>query len=262
MGAGTKLLGRDRLWLYNRMRARQCQHMTPHCVLSPTDYRRMPWKNGGGHTTEIAAHPAGSGFASFVWRVSVADVLQDGPFSPFAGVDRTLVLLAGAGVRLTGDGEPLELRTTFEPVSFSGDPALHCSLVAGPVRDFNLMVRRGAARGSVVVRREGGESIAPADTYVCYAAVGSSECLVAGHPPISLAEAHTLLVTPEAGTPAHGLSVNPLAAGSVALVAAIRFTSVEGPPRDASAPLGGSERSERGGPSMIARAAVRRRRAC
>ena len=212
-----------RLRPYNRVRARQCQPMTTHCVLSPTDYRRMPWKNGGGHTTEIAAHPPDSGFASFAWRVSVADVLQDGPFSPFAGVDRTLVLLAGAGMRLTGEGEPLELRTPFEPVGFSGDSTLHCSLVAGPVRDFNLMVRRATARGSVVVRREGGESIAPADTYICFAAVGASECLVAGHPPISLAEAHTLLVTPEVGAVARGLSVNPLAAGSVALVAAIRF---------------------------------------
>ena len=101
--------------------------MTTHCILSPSDYRRMPWKNGGGHTTEIAAHPPGSGFASFAWRVSVADIEQDGPFSPLAGVDRTLVLLAGGGLRLSGDGEPLELRATFEPVSFSGDRSLTCS---------------------------------------------------------------------------------------------------------------------------------------
>ena len=196
--------------------------MTTHCVLSPSDYRRMPWKNGGGFTTEIAAHPAGSGFASFAWRVSVADIEQDGPFSPLAGVDRTLVLLAGGGVRLEGDGEPLELRATFEPVIFSGDRSLTCCLVAGPVRDFNLMVRRGTVRGDVVVRREGGEAIAPADTYVCYAAIGASECLVAGHPPIALAESHTLVVTSDEGGPTSGLSVNPLAAGSVALVAVIR----------------------------------------
>lgn len=196
--------------------------MTTHHVLTPVDYRRMPWKNGGGHTLEIATHPAGAGLASFAWRVSVADVEKDGPFSAFAGVDRTLVLLAGAGIRLTGDGEPLELRAPFEPVSFSGDRALTCNLVAGPVRDFNLMVRRGTVRGEVLVRREGGGAIAPAATYVCYAAAGASECLVAGHPPIALQEAHTLLVTSDAGTATQGLSVNPLAAGSVALVAAIR----------------------------------------
>jgi len=197
--------------------------MTEHRVLSPTDYRRMPWKNGGGTTTEIAAHPAGAGMASFAWRVSIADVETDGPFSIFGGVDRTLVLLAGAGMRLAGDGQPLELRTPFEPVVFSGDRNLSCGLVEGPVRDFNLMVRRGVARGSVVVRREGGDDIVPADTYLCYAAVGASECLVAGHPPIALPESHSLLVTPAAGPTAHGLVVNPVAARSVALVAAIRF---------------------------------------
>ena len=73
-----------------------------------------------------------------------------------------------------------------------------------------------------MVRREGGEAIAPADTYVCYAARGASECLVAGHPPISLSEAQTLLVTSEIGRRAMGSSVNPLAAGAVALVAVIR----------------------------------------
>ena len=197
--------------------------MTAHSVLSPADFRRMPWKNSGGTTTEIAVHPPGAGLSSFAWRVSIADVETDGPFSTFAGVDRTLVLLAGAGMRLTGDGEPLELRTRFEPVDFSGDLDLGCSLVDGPVRDFNLMVRRGVARGSVIVRSEGGQALAPADTYVCYAAVGASECLVAGHPPIALSESHALLVSPDVGAAAHGLVVNPIAAGSVALVAAIRF---------------------------------------
>ena len=204
--------------------------MTTHCVLSPSDYRRMPWKNGGGRTTEIAAHPAGSGTASFVWRVSVADVEKDGPFSRFPDVDRTLVLLEGMGMRLSGDGEPLELRAPFEPIGFSGDIELTCGLIAGPVRDFNLMVRRGAARGEIMVVYQGSEAnggighIAPANTYVCYAALGASECLVAGHPPIALAEAHTLLVHSDGGAAAHCVSVNPLAAESVALVAVIRFT--------------------------------------
>jgi environmental stress-induced protein Ves len=198
--------------------------MTTQCVLSPTDYRRMPWKNGGGQTTEIAAFPAGAGLASFVWRVSIADVLHDGPFSPFPGIDRTLVLLEGDGMRLSGDGAPIELRTRFEPVAFSGDAALHCSLIAGPVRDFNLMVRRGEARGSIVVCRDGGGPMAAADTYVCHAAVGASDCVVDGHPPVALAPSHTLVVTTDAGTAPHGFRVQPLAEGSIALVAAIRFT--------------------------------------
>ncbi len=205
-------------------RSIRSRNVTSHHILSPADYHRMPWKNGGGHTMEIAAHPVGSGLASFMWRVSVADVERDGPFSAFGGVDRSLVLLSGAGMRLTGAGEPIELRAPYEPIHFSGDRTMECQLIDGPVRDFNLMVRRGSARGDVVVRREGGEALAPADTYLCYAAAGPSECLVAGHPPIALAEAHSLLLTTEGGATPHALSVNPLAVGSVALVASIRYT--------------------------------------
>ena len=197
--------------------------MTTHRVLSPADFRRMPWKNGGGTTTEIAVHPPGAGLESFAWRVSMADVDRDGPFSLFPGVDRTLVLLEGGGMRLAGDGEPLELRTPFEPIDFSGDLPLMCTLVAGPVRDFNLLVRRGAARGNVVVLQERAEAIAPAHTHVCYAVVGASECLVAGHPPLALPESHALLVAVEDGAAVQGLVVNPVAMGSVALVASIRF---------------------------------------
>ena len=206
------------------MRATQCLHMTTQCVLTPADYRRMPWKNGGGHTAEIATFPKGSDFASFVWRVSIADVLQDGPFSPFAGVDRTLVLLAGGGIRLTGESPSIELRTAFEPIIFSGDTSLQCSLLAGPVRDFNLMVRRGKARGNIVVCRDGGGGIATADTYICHAAAGAAECMVEGHPSIALPASHTLLVTSGKDTAAPALRVRPLAPGAVALIAAIRLT--------------------------------------
>ncbi|WP_431460998.1 HutD family protein, partial [Klebsiella pneumoniae] len=30
-------------------------------ILRAADYRSMPWKNGGGVTTEIAVSPAGAG---------------------------------------------------------------------------------------------------------------------------------------------------------------------------------------------------------
>ena len=40
---------------------------------------------------------------------------------------------------------------------------LFAPLLAGPVRDFNLMVRRGKARGSIVVCRDRADSVATAD---------------------------------------------------------------------------------------------------
>ncbi|WP_344566156.1 HutD/Ves family protein [Streptomyces axinellae] len=62
-------------------------------VLRWADRPRMPWKNGSGSTREVAAQPVGSRLADFDWRVSVADVGGDGPFSPFPGVDRVITLI-------------------------------------------------------------------------------------------------------------------------------------------------------------------------
>ena len=130
-----------------------------HRVLTPADYRRMPWKNGGGHTTEIAAEPPGAGMASFAWRVSVADIAHDGPFSAFPGVDRTLVLLAGDGMRLATAGDTMEMHAPYEPVTFAGEAPIECTLTDGPTRDFNLMVRREAASG--MRRRRPGRGASP-----------------------------------------------------------------------------------------------------
>lgn len=191
-----------------------------HRVITPADYRRFAWKNGLGSTTEIAVHPPRADFEHFVWRASVADVAQDGPFSTFPGIDRTLVLLQGAGMRLTGEGEPLEIRALHEPVAFAGDVGLHCALNAGAVRDFNLMVRRGIARGEVFVVRDEAGAIAPARYRLCYAAVGSCECLLPGNVPLMLNENHALLVDAEEGAPP-SLHVNPLSTDAVALVSTI-----------------------------------------
>jgi environmental stress-induced protein Ves len=43
--------------------------------LIPADaMRRMPWKNGGGVTTEIAIAPTGATLEDFDWRVGTAQV--------------------------------------------------------------------------------------------------------------------------------------------------------------------------------------------
>jgi len=115
-----------------------------------------PWKNGGGVTREVAAHPADAGLDTFVWRVSVADVAQAGPFSRFAGIDRTLVLLSGAGMLLDdvqGDNAVTThaLTQPFDSARFAGEAQIDARLVDGPTRDFNLMVRRGFAEGELEV---------------------------------------------------------------------------------------------------------------
>ena len=190
-------------------------------LLTPADYRSMPWKNGGGRTTEIAAYPPAAALGAFAWRVSIADVGRDGPFSLFPGVDRTILLLDGAGMRLAGAGREAELRMPFEPFHFSGDEALDCTLIAGPVRDFNAMFRRGKARGRIVVVGRGVTEVAPTDFRLAYAAKGAHECVMAGHPPRVVDAGHALLVERSASRDAAPLAIGPLAAGAVAVVVTI-----------------------------------------
>lgn len=113
-------------------------------VIKAADHKRMPWKDGGGETVEIALAPAGAGLDDFDWRVSMARVDVDGPFSRFAGVDRTLAIVEGEGLTLSIDGRaPLTLTRASAPLSFPGDVATSATLVAGRVTDLNVMTRRG-----------------------------------------------------------------------------------------------------------------------
>jgi environmental stress-induced protein Ves len=113
-------------------------------ILRAADYRRMPWKNGGGETAEIAVWPEDSGLDDFGWRVSMARVERDGPFSAFPGVDRTLSILEGEGLRLAIAGSPaIELDGVTAPYSFPADQPTDSALLGGPVTDLNVMTRRG-----------------------------------------------------------------------------------------------------------------------
>ncbi|MGO2368091.1 MAG: HutD/Ves family protein [Serratia sp. (in: enterobacteria)] len=101
-----------------------------------------PWRNGGGETREIACWPAGS--QDFNWRASIATIAQDGPFSAFTGIDRSITLLEGDGVHLLSDGQiDHHLSQVGEPFAFSGDVALNATLLGGSSQDFNIMTRRG-----------------------------------------------------------------------------------------------------------------------
>lgn len=120
-------------------------------LLRAVDYRRVRWKNGGGWTTELAASPAGS--AAFDWRVSIAEIDSDGAFSTFPGCDRHIALLDGVGMRIDfDDGEPLLLERRLRFRRFAGERVAFGRLVAGPVRDFNVIVRRAAVEADVLFR--------------------------------------------------------------------------------------------------------------
>ena len=115
-------------------------------LLPAADRVATPWKNGGGVTREIAAFPPGAGMDGFGWRVSLADVAADGPFSTFPGVDRVLTVIEGAGLVLDVEDEVVTLDAASPPLAFAGEAKVTARLTGGPIGDLNLMVRRGGWR--------------------------------------------------------------------------------------------------------------------
>ncbi|MET7485699.1 HutD family protein [Streptomyces sp. NPDC005538] len=134
----------------------------------------VPWKNGGGVTREIAAWPEGSGMDDFGWRVSLAEVGADGPFSAFPDVDRTLTVVEGAGMDLTVDGTRHLVNTRYSPRDFRGDVPTDCRLLDGPVVNLNVMWRRSAAATAPTVAVVRGRLRLRSDTLVV-ALDGSAE---------------------------------------------------------------------------------------
>lgn len=118
-------------------------------VLRHADYHRMPWRNGLGTTLEIAREPQGPG--EFDWRLSLASLSTDGPFSAYPGFTRLVALVAGRGFALTVDGrERTALETIGANACFPGGAVTHCRLLGGPCSDLSLMVR---SPGTIVAVR-------------------------------------------------------------------------------------------------------------
>ena len=143
--------------------------------LTTSDYRKMPWANGLGVTTEIlrVAKPDGG----VLWRLSMAAVVEDGAFSLFPGIERNLTVIAGPGFDLVGSG--LHLRAEpLVPVAFPGDVAIAAAGLSAPSDDFNVMTDRSLPRPEVCVLRQG-EAMKPRGT-LCLLAREAGQVEVAG----------------------------------------------------------------------------------
>ena len=102
-------------------------------ILRSAYYREMPWKNGGGTTTEIAVSPPGAATDGFDWRISMASVQSDGWFSEFPQVDRTLSILQGNGILLSiSGGAEVQICQASEPFHFPADAPALCEIKQRP----------------------------------------------------------------------------------------------------------------------------------
>lgn len=113
-------------------------------IVLPAEWRWMPWRNGGGRTAEI--HVEGDAAAPG-WRLSLAIIEQDGPFSAWPGMDRTLVWLDGGRLELDVNGERRCLDRLGARTGFRGEDLVEGRVVRRTTV-LNLMVRRAAEAGA------------------------------------------------------------------------------------------------------------------
>ncbi len=100
------------------------------------------WRNGGGRTSEVAIAPPGAPLDGFDWRISIAQIERNGPFSAFPGVTRSLVLLSGGPLLLRGTDATRRLEPGEAWHAFDGDMAIDAE-VAAPATVLNVMTRSG-----------------------------------------------------------------------------------------------------------------------
>lgn len=148
-------------------------------ILRFDDSRRQPWANSAGSTRELMQWP-GDG-QPWQWRLSIADVDRDAPFSSFPGVDRILVLLSGDGLVLrfaAVDGEcgrEERLESPFAMARFPGEAELSGGPIDGPTTDFNLMWRRDSFDAELWARPMVGSIqlfASPGETWALHVAAG------------------------------------------------------------------------------------------
>lgn len=184
-------------------------------LLTVADFRRLPWQNGRGTTLEIVRRDDAAG--ALLWRLSVADVVEPGPFSPLPGIDRVITLIDGDGFDLDFGGErpPVSLRP-FEPLVFSGNWPTVAIAVHGPSHDFNVMTARGRIVAEVEIAH--GSLVADTLAYV-FAARGGITATAGGT--MVLAEPGDVIEC------AHEGEVR-LAADEAAIALAVRLRRIDG----------------------------------
>ncbi|WP_240221229.1 HutD family protein [Rheinheimera hassiensis] len=168
-------------------------------VIMPAQWQTQRWQNGGGITHQLCRQDNGQGL---LWRLSIAEVASDGPFSRFDNIDRIILLLDGAGFSLHGVGDkPQVLDAPLKPYSFAGETAIHCTLLDGAVRDFNLMTRRNTLQAELQVLTIGSavQTLPLSPQTLVYIASGSVNAEL-GAKQITLEAQHTLSLSNEAGT--------------------------------------------------------------
>ena len=100
----------------------------------------VPWPNGRGVTRDYVVR---DGF-----RVTLAELTEDAPFSLLPDAQRVFTIVAGDAVELTVDGVATRCER-LHPFRFSGGSDTSCRLLGGPAQAFNLFFDPARAEADV-----------------------------------------------------------------------------------------------------------------
>lgn len=135
-------------------------------VVRSDEVAPQPWANGGGTTRELLRADDGA------WRISLADVATEGPFSSFPGLHRLLTVVDGPVLGLEVDGET-HVVEPHRPFAFTGDASVAASVPEGPVRVLNV-IADATIECFVTVLELGRSSVLPlADDQAAYVLKGT-----------------------------------------------------------------------------------------
>jgi hypothetical protein len=107
-----------------------------------SQYRQVAWRNGGGTARDIAVQPANAGTSDSIgWRVALAEIERDGPFSIYEPtIERIITLLDGGGFDLDFTEAPgLTLGEPHMPARFRGQWQTQCRLRSGRCIVLNIL---------------------------------------------------------------------------------------------------------------------------
>lgn len=146
-------------------------------VVRAEDVAPQPWPNGGGTTRVLLRAADGS------WRISLAEIVSDGPFSVFGGQRRLLTVVDGPVLTLDVDGEAHVVEPQ-RPFAFPGDAEVVASVPEGPVRALNVITDPGVTAYVTVLELGRSSTLPLATDQAAYVVKGGDDLgtssLVAG----------------------------------------------------------------------------------
>src|SRR5262245_48958614 len=149
--------------------------------LTPSGYRRMPWKNGRGELVLID----GEGKESWqnmgvAWHFGRTAILEEGPFSDYAGYERLQVVTKGKGLVLIAPDHEIDLRIPMHPRRYDGGTPIHTRLESGPVDVVNLIANCARFDIDLRVGEAGAEMFCKPGWHVVYAPIGAAHIDIEG----------------------------------------------------------------------------------